>query len=178
MPQFDRAYKLGALILECVCAKLLETTAGCPGRRCLVPGAVPEHVDCCEGQLTVNILRGYPSFDFPNPAIGSITRNNCEDAPYTVITYAVQIIRCAPVGTPRKAPTCDKLDESAFTTMIDMDAVRQGVICCLRDTDTITPVAGEPFKWVLGDQETYGPEGGCVGSTAIVLAGLPTCLEC
>lgn len=177
MPFFDRAYNLGALLLECACAKLSETAAGCPGRRCLVPGAVPEHVDCCEGQLTVNILRGYPSFVFPNPALGAQTRSNC-DAPFTVITYAIEIIRCAPVGNRERAPTCDKLDESAFKTMVDMEAVRQGVVCCLRDRDSIVPHIGEPYEWILGDQETYGPEGGCVGSTTIVLVGLPTCMEC
>jgi hypothetical protein len=177
VPHFDRAYNLGGLLLECVCAKLQETDAGCPERRCLVPGAVPSHEDCCEGQLTVNIARHYPSFAFPTPALGAGVNTNCE-APYTVVTYVVQIIRCMPTGHRERPATCAQLDDTAFLTMVDMEAVRQGIDCCFADRDSVTAIVGEPFSWMFGDHDSYGPEGGCVGSTAIVLAGIPNCREC
>jgi len=174
---FTKIYRVGGLLLDCACAKLQLTEAGCPARRCLVPGIEPEAANCCEGegQLTVNVARSYPSRKFPVPDLGVPV--NC-DVPWDVVTFNVVVFRCMPTGDRHHPPTCDQLDDTAFTVMSDMAAVRAGVACCLRDIDTVSPILGDGYTWGLGDHASVGPEGGCVGTNLTVLVGIPTCWEC
>lgn len=174
---FTKLYRVGGLLLDCACAKLQLTETGCPDRRCIVPGIEPEAVNCCHpgGQLTVNVVRTYPSRQFPVPDLG--TPNNC-DAPYQVATFNVTVFRCMPVGSVEHPPSCAKLDDTALVVLSDMEAVRQGVVCCLRDRDTLMPTLGDAYVWGLGDHLPVGPEGGCVGTNLTVLVGLPTCWDC
>lgn len=173
---YEKVYKVAALLLECACAKLRLTEAGCPDRRCVVPGLEPEAANCCPsgGQLTVNLIRVFPSEQFPFPLVAA---NNC-DAPYDVATFAVTVFRCMPTGSTQHAPSCDALDKAAFTTMVDLMAVQDGVICCMKDKDRMHSVIGEPFRWALGDHGPTEATGGCVGTALIVQVGIPRCWEC
>lgn len=173
----ERIYRVGALLLDCACQKLALTIGGCPPRMCLVPGATPEVVNCCAhgGQLTVNVVRSYPSRTFPNPDLGE--PSNC-DVPYLVVNYSVQVWRCSPVGNVERAPSCDSLDDAARKTMADMTAITQGIICCLRDEPTHESIIGPGYRWALGDATMEGPEGMCTGVNLQVIVGLPTCWEC
>lgn len=176
---FTKIYRMAALLLECACDQLELTDARCPERRCVVPGLVPEMVNCCAappgGQLTVNVVRSFPSRRFPVPDLGD--PSNC-DAPWQVVTYNVAVFRCMPTGDMQHAPTCDKLDDTALMTLIDMEAVRVGVFCCLTDRETVGPVVGAAYEWTFGDHLTTEPQGGCVGSVLNVQVGIPTCWEC
>lgn len=178
MVDLTRPYRVGGLLLDCVCAKLSLTEAGCPARRCLVPGVEPSVENCCAGknggQLTVHIVRSYPSRKFPLPDVAA---GNC-DAPLDVVTYSVQVWRCMPTGTVDHPPRCDDIDDTALTAWTDKEAIRLGVACCLRDRDTAEKTVGVGYDWIFGDFVTKGPEGGCVGSEQLVQIGLPVCWEC
>lgn len=175
--QRELLYDIAAFLLDCACESLATTDAGCPERRCVVPGSEAEVVNCCQnqGQLTVALNRIFPSDNFPNPSLGQT--GNC-DSPYTVAVYNVDIFRCMPPGRMEVAPTCDQLDSTAFTNMQDMWAVRNGISCCFRDEDRSNDVIGHGYRWTLGDHTNLVPEGSCVGSRLEVGVGYLTCWEC
>lgn len=176
---FAKLYKVAGMLLTCACDKLELTAGGCPDRRCVVPGLIPEAANCCTppggGQLTVNVVRTFPSRQFPVPDLG--TPNNC-NAPWQVVTYAITIFRCMPVGDMHHAPTCDALDDAALLAITDMEAIRVGVFCCLIDRDTAEQTIGMGYEWTFGDHLTTEPQGGCVGSVLNVQVGIPICWEC
>lgn len=168
---------MAALLLDCACTRLGDT---CPTRACVVPGVEVAIENCCAGdrggQLTVNIIRHYPSTQFPTPDIGTFA--NC-DTPYVIVEYGVQIARCTPVGSGNRPPSCDALDSAAQLQMADMQLIRDGIACCLRSpSDEMVDAAGRGFRWSLGTHEAIGPEGGCTGSNLQVVIGMMNCLEC
>lgn len=168
-------YDLAAHLLECVALRLGPRS---PARACVVPGTEVSFENCCGsdqgGQLTINVISTYPSRIFPDPDRGQ--PQNCPP-PYIVAQYGVTLLRCTPVGSGTKAPTCEQLDANAQLTMRDQEEVQAGVICCLQDEDTITTLIGQQIVWVLNDQATIGPQGGCAGSQQLVLVGF-SCRIC
>lgn len=174
----QRSFEVARALLDCICLALNSTSAGCPSRSCIVPGAEIEFVNCCGskngGQLTINLESVYNSRQFPVP---DTVANNC-DAPYEVAAYSVTILRCSPSGDIDHAPTCEALEAAAFTTFVDQRVVREAVQCCLSDTSAFESVAGFDYRWVLDENPTIGPEGGCAGSTLRVLIGWMTCHNC
>jgi len=173
---YERVYRVAQLLLDCACHGLSQTSSGCPPRRCVVPGAEPEVINCCPGagQLTVHLVRVYPSTSFPVP---DTERQAC-DFPYLVAVYETQVWRCAPVGAGTQAPPCTALNAAAFTTMVDVVGVSSGIACCLADTDSASAVIGVGYRWALGDHETTEVRGGCVGTTLQITVGIPRCWEC
>lgn len=171
-----RTYDLAAHLLDCACQRLADE---CPGRHCVAPGTEPSFENCCAGetggQLTVNVIRRFPSRQFPTPDFGS--PRNCF-LPYVVTQYQLTIVRCAHVGSGRQGPTCTDLDTTAQQTMRDMERVWDGIACCLNDDDTVRQLVLGAYQWTFGNQETTEPQGGCVGSTTDVLVGIPPCVEC
>lgn len=169
-----RTYDLARSLLDCACAELVGT---CPTRHCVVPG-LPSFEDCCAGerggQLTVHVVRRYPSRQFPTPDFGS--PSNCR-APWVVVQYQLTVVRCSPVGDAR-GPTCEALDTTAQGTMRDLERVWKGVACCLEDRETVQQLLRGAYQWVFGNQEAVEPQGGCAGSTLDVLVGMLPCLEC
>lgn len=177
-PSFDdRAYIIGNALIDCVCSKLALSEAGCPARRCIMPGLEADWLNCCDpgGQLTANVISITPSVNFPVTEPGPA---NCL-TPYEVITYELQVIRCAPVVGNTSGPSCEVLTAKARDVLSDMAAMRAGVRCCLQDEESILEVASIPyFRWAFGEHITLGPEGGCVGSSLQVSVGIPICYEC
>lgn len=173
----ERIFHVGQVLLDCACSWLAATPAGCPDRRCLVPGVEIAAEDCCDqgGQLSVNVVNVFPSTVFPIPDAGS--PSNC-DVPYDVVSYNIQVLRCSPVGNEHQAPNCNDLSDAALRTMVDLNTVRNAVRCCLKDQESVSPIAGNGYRWTFGDHLTVGPEGACAGSNLLVLVGLPTCWEC
>lgn len=172
-----RIYDLATHLLECVATQL---GASAPSRACVVPGQQVAWDNCCYGetggQLTVNVARVYPSRNFPD--IDQGRPSNCI-TPYMVVQYNVTILRCSPVQNERgKPPDCTLLAANAELTLRDLETVRLGVACCLADEDDIGQLLMQPYEWVLGDQVTLGPEGGCAGSALIAFVGIPPCYEC
>lgn len=169
-----RVYDLAKSLLDCACQRLAEE---CPTRACVVPG-LPSFENCCDsptgGQLTVHVVRRFPSRTFPTPDFGS--PSNCR-VPYLVVQYQVSIVRCHPTGGAH-GPACNALEAAAQRTMRDLELVWDGIACCLEDRETVQELVRGPYQWVFGNQESIEPEGGCGGSVLDVLVGIPPCLEC
>jgi hypothetical protein len=114
----------------------------------------------------------YPSDNFPVvKQVGPWER--CT-AKFTVVEYAVTILRCAPAQDDRgRPPAMAALQTAALLDHLDRWAVRKGITCCLTSTDKrrVRP-------WALGEQLAVGGEGMCVGSETRVLVSFPGCLGC
>lgn len=170
----DAVWDTASAILDCVHATLAETDAGAPARRCVVPGSEVAWDECeCGGQLTVHVLRTYPSDSFPLLKISGPFTGPCQ-AVYTVAEYVVTVLRCTPTlhdnGDP---PTCAELSAAAHTDQQDRWAVRRGVSCCFANDD---PRVLRPM--LLQEQLAVGALGACAGSEQHVFVGHPNCLDC
>lgn len=178
MDSTRRSFDVARALLDCICLALDSTSAGCPTRRCVVPGSEADFTSCCGGpkggQLTINVENVYSSRTFPIP---DTTTNVC-DAPYDVVSYRVTILRCVPMGDIDHAPSCEQLESAALTTFVDQFVVREAVRCCLENIDSFEAVAGFNYRWMLDEQPTVGVEGGCAGSALRVLIGLGACHDC
>jgi hypothetical protein len=153
-------FNIATTVLECVRSRI-EDVAGLPefGRVCVVPGDVAWD-ECTCGQLTINNPTQFSSVSFPTPSIGA-NETQC-GAPYTVSTFEVTALRCAP-GPDRNGhpPTCTALQNAAQLLYQDKFYMRTAVQCCLaelRNTDLVEDYA-------LGQTVETGPRGGCVGAT-------------
>lgn len=176
-------------VLGCVCAALQATAQeidgqpGCPCRACVVPGAVAW--DSCDdpcggknadgGQLTVNMLRMYPTSPFPTEDRSVQGARNCPTPTTTAVELAVTLLRCAPTvdeqGCP---PTCEELAEAARIVHVDAVTVLNALYCCLPGTGR----GRRGRKFVMGQQRTIGPAGGCVGIEQRVTVAMPRCAPC
>ncbi|MFF4179725.1 hypothetical protein [Streptomyces sp. NPDC001750] len=172
-------------LLDCVCVTLddlatrIKDYPGCPtARRCLVPG-LPAW-DSCEdpctgdagGQLTVNLSRMYASTDFPAEDHRPQNVRGCVRPLSTAVELVVTVLRCAPGPTEDGCPpSCEDLEAAA--TILDIDAVGvfNAITCCLAATGGRR--RGRPY--ILGRQQTLGPQGGCVGVEQRVTIALPGC---
>jgi len=159
-------------LLLCVSAELAGLDAGAPARSFVAPGAQIAWDDCECGQLTVHVLRAYPSDTFPIlKQDGPFTR--CAPK-LTVAEFIVTILRCVAVQDDHgRAPTAAKLAANAVTDQLDRAAVRRGVICCLEPED---PRLRRNF--LMQEQLAVGSEGECMGSELHVFVGLPNCRDC
>jgi hypothetical protein len=159
-------------LLMCVSAELAALDAGAPARSFVAPGAEIAWDDCQCGQLTVHVLRAYPSDSFPIlKQDGPFTR--CAPK-LTVVEFVVTILRCVTVqGDQGQAPPAAKLAEDAITDQLDRAAVRRGVVCCL--------TADNPLlqrSYLIQEQLAVGSEGECMGSELHLFVGLPNCRDC
>jgi hypothetical protein len=177
-------------VAGCVCAALVRTAdevdgqPGCPCRVCVVPGLVAW--DSCDdpcsdqaggGQLSVSVARIYGSSDadFPNESRIVQGVRGCTPPPLTALELLVTLLRCAPTFTEDGCPpTCDELAASAQVLHVDMVTVFNALLCCL--PGTLQTRRGRRF--VMGQQKTIGPEGGCVGLEQRVTVALPGCGKC
>jgi hypothetical protein len=180
------AYNIAAQLLTCASDQVAEAWADVDpelslARQCVVWGAIAW--DQCEcGQLVVSIAEQYPSHTFPTPATAptatNVAQNRC-GANIWVIRYEVSILRCVPVqddqGNP---PECSALDEAAQVAARDAWAVRTGIGCCLADLsrDLLPNGSTEIADYLIQDQPSRGPEGGCAGSSLNLLVGIRNCL--
>jgi hypothetical protein len=173
-----RPFDVARALLDCICVGLASTAAGCPGRRCVVPGNEIDFVNCCGGvnggQLTVNLESMYASRVFPVPDTAA---NKC-DAPYEVVSYSVTVLRCVPVGDLDHPASCTALETAASTIFADQLVVREAVRCCLEDTESFSQVADWNYRWILDEHASVGPEGGCAGSILRVVIGMNACHDC
>ncbi|WTW95388.1 hypothetical protein OG216_19290 [Streptomycetaceae bacterium NBC_01309] len=175
-------------VLGCVCAALDQTATevegqpGCPScRTCVVPGQVA--ADGCDdpcssvaagGQLSVSVARLYPSSQdaFPGETRTVLGVRGCTPPPVTAVEMLVTLLRCAPSFTADGCPpTCDELAEAARVLHVDMVTVANALLCCLPGTEPTR----RGRRFVLGQQRTLGPEGGCVGLEQRFTVALPGC---
>ncbi|UQA95612.1 hypothetical protein [Streptomyces halobius] len=181
-------HDLTEAVLGCVCAALQATAEevdgqpACPCRACVVPGAVAWDScgDPCSGsgdggQLSVNVVRLNPTNPFPNEDRTVQGARNCQPPTTTAVEIAVTLLRCAPTvdeqGCP---PTCQELEQAARIVHVDAVTVFNALYCCLPGTGG----GRRGRKFVMGQQRTLGPEGGCVGVEQRVTVALPGCVKC
>jgi hypothetical protein len=179
-------HDLAVKVRDCVCAALTSTAAevedypGCPCRVCVVPG-VPAWDSCFDpctgeqgGQLTVHVARLYPSTTFPQPDTSVQGTPGCKLPQTTVAELVVTLLRCAPMpsedGCP---PSCDEMEASARILHIDAATVYNAIMCCLPTT-----AGRRGRRFLMGEQRTIGPQGGCVGIEQRVLVALSGCAPC
>ncbi|MEV6565865.1 hypothetical protein [Streptomyces kronopolitis] len=176
-------------VLGCVCAALQaaaeEVTGqpGCPCRACVVPGTVAW--DWCDdpcdgkgdgGQLSVNVIRLFPTNPFPNEDRSVMGTRSCPLPTTTAAEIAVTLLRCAPAPDEQGCPpSCGELDAAARVTHVDAVTVYNALYCCLRGTE---PGRRRGRRFVMGQQRTIGPQGGCVGIEQRVTVALAGCAPC
>jgi hypothetical protein len=156
---------ISALLVTAVSDALVASPAGRPERACVVPGEIAwDGCDC--GMLAVSPRSWFISDAFPDAsdARGSLRTSPCE-LPWLVANIEVQIVRCAPSpnGSVLDVP-CDQLSDAANVLIADAFITLRAIsieLCTLKDDDQIV-------DWVLGEQATVGPLGGCVGTSVIV----------
>ena len=148
---------------QCIVEELEATpqSGGVPTnmRLCLlVPGNVAwDGCDC--GQLALTIMRQYPTQSFPIDASDIPLIGNC--GPFgQVVEVLVSLMRCVPgLDQAGKPPKCDKLLSAALVQQGDAFAVRNGVLCCLRELKRTYTIQ----KYTVGAATFVGPEGNCGG---------------
>lgn len=169
----DDTFNLAGKLLACVHETLAATVGGAPARACVVGGAEIAWDECdCGGQLTVSMLRTYPSDSFPIlKQTGPF--NRC-DAKLTVAEYVITILRCAPGSDDAGAPpTCDALTSAGRVDHEDRWAIRRGVACC-RENDAPESAS----FWLVQEQLAIGAMGFCQGSELHLFVGFPNCDPC
>lgn len=174
VPERSAFFATADQILECVKAELADTQAGPTDRACVVVGSSLIWDDCECGLLAVQLVRTYPSDEFPIPKqTGPF--NRC-DVPWTVGEYHVSILRCVASsqndGTP---PPCTSMHQDAMVDFEDRWAVLKGTECCLAATWETNPAMR---RYLIGDQVALGEGGLCAGSRLQVLVAFPNCVEC
>lgn len=164
-------YQVAQLLVTNVELVLRDSTGGPVERACVVPGEIVWD-GCNCGLLAVSVRRWFLTDDFPetSAAFGAnaARRTPC-DLPWLVGELRLQVIRCAPIpeGNAISVP-CVELDTTARVLLADAYlALTETVstLCELRESDQI-------IDYVLGQQETLGPSGDCVGSELVAQVGL------
>lgn len=164
-------HQVAQLLVTNVEAALATSLGGPVERACVVPGEVVW--DSCNcGLLAVTVRRWFLTDNFPesSAAFGANTiRATPCDLPWLVGELRVQVIRCAPIpdGNALSVP-CPDLDAAAQVLLSDAYVTLTEVVstlCGLREADEI-------IDYALGDQETLGPAGDCVGSELLAQVGL------
>lgn len=148
---------------QCIVEELQDTpeSGGVPTnmRVCLlVPGAIAwDGCDC--GQLSLSIQRSYPTQQFPIDASDQPIIGNC--GPFGVVyEVLVSLMRCVPgLDQSGRPPSCAKLQAASLVQQGDAFAVRNGVMCCLRELKRIYAIQ----KYTVGQTSFVGPEGNCGG---------------
>ncbi|MGJ3558828.1 hypothetical protein ACR6C2_07565 [Streptomyces sp. INA 01156] len=166
-----------------MCATLAETAMavdgqpGCPCVTCVVPGT-PAWDSCdggCEGgetpgQLTVHYSGMVPTSNFPQETRDVIGSKNCLPV-RAAAEYVITLLRCAP------SPARTGVRPPARSSRLPRGSSRW----TRRRSGTRSRAAsrrpanrrGQTF--VMGQQRTIGPEGGCVGVEQRVTVALPSC---
>lgn len=164
-------YQVASLLVTNVELVLRDAPGGPVERACVVPGEIVWD-GCNCGLLAVSARRWFLTDDFPetSAAFGAnaARRTPC-DLPWLIGELQLQVIRCAPIpdGNAISVP-CDQLDDAAQVLITDAYVTLTEVVatlCELRESDQIV-------DYVLGQQETIGPNGDCVGTELIVQVGL------
>jgi hypothetical protein len=168
----DLIYLMASDLLTCAHQSLLridsEVATGAGARICVVPGASVAADSCCPGQLSVAVARIFPSTRFPSV---DATQTPCAVAK-TAVEFKIVEWRCVPTPTGReKAPSCEKLDETARLVLRDGYALKRGVSCCLADLQDSLDVA-------IGQLTLLGPDADCVGISMPVTIGFDDTCQC
>jgi hypothetical protein len=163
--------ELAQLLVTNVGTELTTSLGGAVDRACVVSGDIAWD-DCTCGLLAVSVRRWFLTDNFPetSAAFGANTiRATPCDMPWLVGELRLQVIRCAPTPPDGQlSPSCVDLEVAAQVLLSDAyvaltETVR--TLCELREDDRI-------IDYVLGDQESLGPAGDCVGTELVAQVAL------
>lgn len=164
-------YDVANLLVTNVAAVLADSLGGPVQRACVVPGEIVWD-GCTCGLLAVSVQRWNLTDDFPAGSIsfgGSDVRTTPCDLPWLVGEIHIAVVRCAPIPENGAISVpCPQLDAVAQVLLSDAYVTLTetvSTLCELRETDQI-------IDYVLGDQQTTGPRGDCVGSELVAQVGL------
>lgn len=164
-------YDVGNVLLANLEAVLADSVGGAVERACLVPGEIAWD-GCNCGLLAISVRNWTLTDNFPesSAAFGAnaLRATPC-DLPWLVGELRIQVIRCAPMpnGNALSVP-CPELDEAARILISDAYVTLTetvSTLCELRESDQI-------IDYLLGNQETVGPAGDCVGSELVAQVAL------
>jgi hypothetical protein len=166
-------YQVADILVTNVEAALATSLGGVVERACVVPGEIVWDACNC-GLLAVSVRHWFLTDNFPESSSGlgsgaiGVRSSPC-DLPWLVGELRLQVVRCAPIpdGNALSVP-CPDLDLAAQVLISDAYvALTETVstLCELRETEQI-------IDYVLGEQETQGPAGDCVGSELVAQVGL------
>lgn len=163
MLQGPRAfYDVSSILVTGINEALLESPAGQPERACVVPGDIAwDGCDC--GQLAISPQFWSVTDTFPeaNQFGGSGSLGTPCNMPWLVATIEIQIVRCAPSPDGNTFEvSCAALDVAAEILIADAYiTVTRAIeeLCALKENDDIV-------DYLVTDQRTVGPGGGCVGT--------------
>lgn len=164
-------YDLANVLVTNVAAVLATSLGGAVQRACVVPGEIVWDACNC-GLLAVSVRRWFLTDSFPETSTtfgGNTVRATPCDLPWLVGELRIQVVRCAPipegqaisVPCPELAAAAQVLLSDAYVTLTETVAT----LCELRETDQI-------IDYVVGDQETVGPAGDCVGNELVAQVAL------
>lgn len=140
-------------------------------RHCIIPGEISWD-DCQCGQLVIAEQRRYPSNDFPLEQVDHTAECG---APWLTIVFLASLARCVPnPDNSGNAPSCEKLEESAFQLNRDMGIMRSSIDCCLDNLYNQNQITA----YELGAQEIQGPSGSCIETNLMILIGIPNGCGC
>lgn len=148
-------------VLDTVSAALTGSAGGPVSRIALMPGLEIAWDDCQCGTLALAVTNRYTSRNFPITA-QDLPVNCCNL--YLVYEYALVIVRCVPGETTDARPPKVAALASAFDVQeSDAFVLRTQTECAL--ASLYTPTGSETIAaYVVNDQPSLGPQGGCAGS--------------
>lgn len=162
-------YQVGHVLLDALQAALSDSLGGSVDRVSMVPGEIAwDECDC--GLLAISARRWWLSDDFPEGQFAqSIIRSSPCNLPWLIGELRVQVVRCAPNPTGDDvSPSVSSLDAAAEVLISDAHVVINTVtetLCELKETDQI-------IDYTVGEVDTQGPNGGCVGSELLVFVAV------
>jgi hypothetical protein len=155
-------HSVAQLLVTNIADVLADSLGGPVQRACVVPGEIVWD-GCNCGLLAVSVRRWFLTDDFPDTttAFSGTQRSTPCDLPWLVGDFHIQVVRCAPIPDNNALSVpCPELDVAAQVLISDAYVTITEVIstlCELRESDQI-------IDYVMGDQETQGPAGDCVGT--------------
>lgn len=158
-------YEIGTIVLSDIEVAIADSIGGPAQRVGMVPGETAwDECDC--GLLVASLRRQWLSDDFPEGQFAqSIVRSSPCNLPWLVGELRVQLIRCAPNPQgDNLAPPVEALDGAAEILISDAHIITNTIVatlCELKETDQI-------IDYTIGELDTMGPDGGCVGSEQLV----------
>lgn len=160
---------------QCAVDEITATGAGALTRVCLhVPGEIAWD-DCACGSFQQTVT----TFLWSDNATGPIPEYRDDQSycgpNFIGVEVAAEVLRCIPgVTNEADAPDCDDLAAASRDWHLDAYAMRNGIVCCLREMLTARTIEG----WSIVSHTPLGPLGGCGGSRLTYRFWLPNCDAC
>lgn len=166
------ATDMAAALLDCLCARLVDTIGGPVCQCCLRPSIAPPVNDVCcdcgegQGQAAVQVVEIFPTEDFPRKGIRQF-KGACGHNVTRAAELAMTVYRCVgTVDSNGNPPSCERVTADARKIDDDADAMWQAFACC--------DWAGRR-KILPGSWQPLPNQGGCGGGMMTVYVEISSC---